>query len=369
MNIHKSGARYSAIVGIGENLKKLVRETGREYLFMNRGVNSVVPIDLSGVVPMIDFNATSIQVYPPNSGSPDLKAAINNVYFHGKADPDLISVSGGSMSALDQIFTMLDVDRILLPSFYWGAYANICRIRNRVFDVYHTLEELEERQEEIRNSAVVVCDPNNPVGNKFSDDDIVALIRRLSDNGTVVIFDSPYRRVFYDDDDEMYVKLMDLKNVLIVESFSKCVGLSGQRVGFVWSNDPEFIEEFNLRILYVHNGVNGFAQQLVYLLLSSDEGKKAVTEFKSKTRTDIAKNIEYLRRKGFLAEEFYRDSEPMGIFAIASKSYDELMEKRIGSVPLDFFSRDDKERAKKFARICISVPHEKVREFFDRFEN
>ncbi|MCD6200790.1 MAG: pyridoxal phosphate-dependent aminotransferase [Bacteroidales bacterium] len=367
MKIHKSGAKYSAIVGIGENLKKLMQETGEEYLFLNRGVNSVVPVNLTEVVKNIDFNSSAIQVYPPNSGALNLKNAISEEYFHGKADTDLITVSGGSMSALDQIFTMLDVDKIMLPSFYWGAYANVCRIRNKEFDVYYTLEELEERLSELKNTAVVICDPNNPVGNKLSDGEVLDVIRTLSEHGITVIYDSPYRRVFYDGDDEMYIRLMNLKDVLIVESFSKCVGLSGQRVGFVWSNDPEFIQEFNLRILYVHNGVNGFAQQLVYQLLTSPEGKKAVREFKEKTRQDIRKNIEYLREKGILAEEFYQNSEPWGIFAIANKSYDELMEKKIGSVPLDFFTRDEKEKAKNYARICVSVPHEKLREFFSRF--
>ncbi|NOY37650.1 MAG: pyridoxal phosphate-dependent aminotransferase [Chlorobi bacterium] len=367
MNIHKSGARYSAIVGIGENLRRLVKETGEEYLFLNRGVNAVVPIDLTEVIPLIDFNAPAIQVYPPNSGAPNLKEAVNRVYFHNKTDTDLISVSGGSMSALDQIFTMLDVEKVLLPSFYWGAYANICRIRKMPFDVYHTIEELEKRLPELRNSAVVICDPNNPVGNKLSDDDVLEVVRKLSDNGTVVIYDSPYRRVFYDEDDDMYVKLTELPDVLIVESFSKCVGLSGQRIGFVWSDDPEFIREFNLRILYVHNGVNGFAQQLVYQLLTSEAGRKAVKVFREKTTEDIRKNIEYLRETGILAEEFYKNSEPKGIFAIANKSFDELLEKKIGSVPLDFFTRDNKEKAKKYARLCVSVPHEKVREFFSRF--
>ncbi len=367
MNIHKSGAKYSAIVGIGENLKKRMKETGEEILLLNRGVNAVVPVDLTEVVKNIDFNAPAIQVYPPNAGASNLKKTINRVYFHEKASPGQITVSGGSMSALDQIFTMLDVDKVYLPSFYWGAYVNVCKIREMPFDVYHTLEELEDHLPQLKNSAVIICDPNNPVGNKLSDQDVLKVVKKLSDNGTVVIYDSPYRRVFYEEDDEMYIRLMNLKDVMIVESFSKCVGLSGQRIGFVYSNDPEFIREFNLRILYVHNGVNGFAQQLVYQLLTSEEGKKAVRAFKAKTTEDIRKNIEYLQEKGILAEEFYKDSEPKGIFAIVNKSYDELLEKKIGSVPLSFFTRDNKEQAEKYARICVSVPHEKLKEFFSRF--
>jgi len=46
MEINKSSAKYSAIVGIGEKLKKKSIETGQEFLYLNRGINQVVNIDL-----------------------------------------------------------------------------------------------------------------------------------------------------------------------------------------------------------------------------------------------------------------------------------------------------------------------------------
>ena len=57
--------------------------------------------------------------------------------------------------------------------------------------------------------------------------------------------------------------------------------------------------------MYNTNGINGFAQELVLRLLTTPEGKKAVTAFKERTTRDIALNIEYLRARGLLAEEFY----------------------------------------------------------------
>ena len=57
-------------------------------------------------------------------------------------------------------------------------------------------------------------------------------------------------------------------------------------------------------------------------------------------------------------------SEPMGIFVIVNKSEEELLEKRIGSVSLSYFTRDKKEEAAKYARICVSVPPEKFKEVF-----
>ena len=59
MKIKKSGARFSAIVGIGEKIKQLSKETGKEYLYLNRGINAVCPIDLFQVVQNISIEESS----------------------------------------------------------------------------------------------------------------------------------------------------------------------------------------------------------------------------------------------------------------------------------------------------------------------
>ena len=38
----------------------------------------------------------------------------------------------------------------------------------------------------------------------------------------------------------MNTRISELENVIITESFSKWVGLSGLRVGFIYSNDDSF---------------------------------------------------------------------------------------------------------------------------------
>ena len=363
MKINNCGARFSAIVGIGEKIKKLSEETGQEYLYLNRGVNDVCRINLETVMKKIDFNSPSIQFYPPNSGIPALKEAISQEFFGDKTDKENITITAGSMGGLDLIFQTLDVNDIHLPSFFWGPYGHISTIRRIENKTYDSFDELKENLSSLRKSAVVICDPNNPLGNKYNDEEILNLVKLLNNNGTVVIFDSPYRRVFCDNTDLMYRHLMQLKDVIIIESFSKSLGLSGQRLGFIHSTDNGFNEEIRLRILYVCNGVNAIAQSIVYQLLTSEEGKKAVREFKEKTTADIKKNIEFMRSHGLLAEEFYGDSEPMGIFAIISKSEEELLKHRIGSVSLAFFTRTQKEKAANYARICVSVPHEKFVQF------
>ena len=68
MKIKESGVALSHIVEIGENLAALSARTGAEYLRLNRGINSVVNIDLREVIAGIDFNTAQMQTYPPGRG-------------------------------------------------------------------------------------------------------------------------------------------------------------------------------------------------------------------------------------------------------------------------------------------------------------
>lgn len=365
MKINKSGAKLSAIVSIGDKLRQLSKDTGKQHLLLNRGVPSVVNIDLSEVVKLIDFNSPELQTYPPAQGRLDLRQAINEEFFGGKSDAAKIFLTGGGMSALDLAFQTVDVEKIVLPVYYWGAYFHIMTIRQMQVGEYNSFDDLKSMLPSLKNSAVVIGDPGNPLGEKYDDESLFQLVKMLNDNGTIVFFDSPYRRIFMDSTDTFYQRLLPLENVIVIESFSKSVGLSGQRLGFVHCNNSEFNDEMAVRLMYATNGVNAFSQALVIKLLTTEIGKKAVAQFKAATIVDVKKNIEYLRSKGFLAEEFYKGSTPVGIFAIANMSEEELLKYYIGSVSLSFFTKSRKEEASKYARLCVSVPHAELVRYFD----
>lgn len=367
MQIRKSGAKYSAIVGIGERIRKESLKTGDEYLLLNRGVNAVCNIELDSVIKNIDFNSNAMQVYPPSQGRQELREAINHHYFDNKSKAANISVSGGGMSALDLTFQTLDVDQILLPEYYWGSYFQVMTIREIKSGIYSDFEDLLNRLDEIKNSAVIICDPNNPIGNKVEDAELLKTIKVLNDNGTTVIIDCPYRRIFCDQEDQFYQDLLEFKNAIIIESFSKSIGLSGQRLGFIHSTNTNFNTELGIRLMYATNGINAFSQILVANLLASNEGHLARKKFKEITVAGIQRNIEFLKKKDLLAKEFYLQSEAIGIFVIVNKSEEELLKKKIGSVSLSYFTKTKKEESSQYARICVSVPPEKFETYFDKF--
>lgn len=365
ISFNKSGAKFSAIVGIGEKIRNQSKKTGQEYLMLNRGVNAVTNIDLSKVVKQIDFNNNEIQVYPPARGSLELKKAINQSYFFDKADNKQMLVTGGGMMGLDLLFQTLDVERFYLPLFYWGSYAQILTVRGKSAEFFSSYEEIEQNIDKYPKSAFVICDPNNPIGDKYDDGKMLNLISKLNDAGQIVIWDSPYRRIFHDDKDDFFYKLSKMERVIINESFSKSVGLSGQRLGFLFNSNIDLMEELAIRLMYSTNGINGFAQKLVSLLLTTSEGQSAVSNFKKVTIAGIKQNIDYLRTKEFLAKEFYKNSIPTGIFVIVNKTQEELMKHHIGSVSLGYFTKLKPTLGNKYARISVSVPPDNFKRFFN----
>jgi aspartate aminotransferase len=368
MNINKSGATFSSIVGIGVKLKKLSEESGQEFLFLNRGVNAVCPIDLTEIIRQIDFNSTRIQVYPPNKGIPELREAINTEYFSGGSNAENISIVPGGMPAIDLTVQTLKLDKLYFGHYYWGSYAKLAQIRGVATGTYTSLSDLASSLKIHKGDqqvAVLICDPNNPLGDKMEEEDLLNNILELNALGVVVIFDSPYRRIFLDKDDTLFSKLAKLEHVVITESFSKAYGLSGQRIGFIHSINSEFNAELNIRLLYSANGVNAFAQELLCKLITTPEGKKAVNSFRSKTAQDIALNMNWLIENNMLAEHLYRYNKPLGIFAVVNKSEDELLKYRIGSVSMNYFTAVKTPETAGMARICVSVPHDKFRTFFE----
>lgn len=366
MQINQSGAKSSSIIDIGVELNKKAKLQGQHVLTTQRGINAVVPIDLSGVAKYIDINSPEVQNYPPVHGNNKLKQAINSELFNGLANPDNMFVTAGSIMSLSLTFATLAAEEVCLPEFYWGAYANILKIYNKSFKTYSGLSALRENAEKYKGKAVVICEPSNPLGSSDTNGNILKTCKALSENDAVIVMDSPYRRIFFPEND-FYASLLKIENLIFLESFSKFMGLSGQRIAFLHSNNPDFNREFKIRLLYASNGINGFAQQLIYHLLTKPEGKIAVNDFLTVTRAGISENIHYLKENSLLAEEVYKGRKVFGIFAAVNRSFEALFGKNIGAVNLSFFHRD-KEKYKKYSRICISVKPEKLRAFFDKLK-
>ena len=117
MKINHSKVSFSSIVGIGQKVAKASKESGMEYLALNRGVNAVVNVDLSSVAPGIDVNTNEFQIYAPNLGVEKLRRNIAKTYFESEAYEN-VSIMPGGMPGLDMILQTLGVENVLFPKFF-----------------------------------------------------------------------------------------------------------------------------------------------------------------------------------------------------------------------------------------------------------
>ena len=367
MKINISKATFSSIVGIGQKVKKASSVSGEKYLELNRGVNAVVDIDIKDIVNSIDFNSKEFQVYAPNTGIESLRKSISKEYFPSLSKYDgfenNISILPGGMPGLDLIIQTLNVENIYFPKFYWGSYTKMATIRQKPFSFYDSLNDFDLSKLN-DSSCIFICDPSNPTGIKLDDSFLYEKMSQISKTGAIIIFDCPYRKLFCKDD--FFDKISSLDNLIVAESFSKWLGLSGLRLGFIYSLNKEFNSELNIRLLYEFNAVSSPSQMIIDKVISTNEGKVAIQDFQKETTKHIKRNIEYLNDNNLLVREIYGDSIPLGIFAVINKSEDFLFQHKIGAVGMDKFVYYDKDVWSSYSRICVSVNHETFKEFISK---
>ncbi len=366
MKISKCGAKYSSIISIGEKIKSIENKNNKKFLSLNRGVNAVVNIDINSIIGDIDFNTSQMQIYAPVTGIPELKESINKEYFKNNTSNKNISIVSGSTFGLSILFSIIDNKEYYFPKYFWGTYKQILTTNNKECFIYNDLHHLIKNSNNYKDKCVIICEPNNPLGNKHDDNTIIEAINALSSVNCTIIFDCPYRKLFSGRKDDFFTKICNKPNLIIIESFSKWMGLSGQRIGFIHSMNKKFNDELRIRLLYSANGVNTFAQIIVNKLISDSKSENILQDFIDKTRDNIIKNIDWLKENNLLAKEFYKNSTPQGIFIIVNKSQEELFNNDIGSVSLSYFTIDNKEYAKDFSRICVSIPHCKLVKYFSK---
>lgn len=80
---------------------------------------------------------------------------------------------------------------------------------------------------------VVLVNPNNPVGNVYSEDEFKSIVFRARDAGAVVIVDEAYH-YFYPNTFLEYALRED--NVVVLRTFSKLLSLAACRIGVIISN-------------------------------------------------------------------------------------------------------------------------------------
>ena len=192
-----------------------------------------------------------LHAYTPAPGLPWVRQAVaddlNRRYGTSYGADDLYLTAGSSL-ALSMAFKglLLEGDEVILLAPYYPEYTvyaacfggKLVTVNCREEDFQIDLEALRAAITE-KTKIVVINSPSNPAGSIFSEETICAVAEILNaaqeqfGHPIYILADEPYRELVYDEDIVLPFIPKLYANTIYCYSYSKCLSLPGERLGYV----------------------------------------------------------------------------------------------------------------------------------------
>ena len=220
--------------------------------------------------------ATDIN-YAHANGRPELRENIASMYDGATADNVLVTV-GAIEANFNTLRTVLDRgDQVViqLPNYMqiWGVAKN----HDYAINTF-SLDEEKNWEPDIdtlqnivtdRTKLIAICNPNNPTGRIFREDEMDAIIRIADRAGAWILADEVYAGVEQKTDEQTPSFYGRYDKVLAVGSMSKAYGLPGLRTGWV-VGPRDMIDQIWARHEYTTLSATMLSNKLAALALSEE---------------------------------------------------------------------------------------------------
>lgn len=196
-------------------------------------------------VPLFDFGVLDEQKamhYSDSRGTPGLRARIAAYYCNRygarlDADTQVLVTAGSKIAIYMAMQAVLDAgDEVAIHEPAWLSYQEHARLLDATprfipYDVpadrFH-----EHLREHVR--ILVINNPNNPAGRVYSREDLALIHRQCRERGIHMLVDEAYSDFVLDGGFASIATVVpDLDGVILVNSLSKNMGMSGWRIGYV----------------------------------------------------------------------------------------------------------------------------------------
>ena len=267
--------------------------------------------------------------YMPNTGYPMVCGSVAEYLAKEQQAPvtnkEVMMTCGASGALNVALKTILDPgDEVLTPApcfveykFYADNHGGTLKTVATKPDFQLDLEALSEAINP-KTKAVLINSPNNPTGQVYPEDDLVALGELLEKKGKefkrtiYLISDEPYRKIVFDG-----VRVPSIftsyKNSIIGTSYSKDISIPGERIGFVAVNPEASYKNDLIAGIAVANRILGFvnAPALMQRVVACMQGMSV----------EIS---EYARKRDILCDGLagmgYKFIKPAGTFYLFPRS-------------------------------------------------
>ncbi|HWQ29394.1 MAG TPA: histidinol-phosphate transaminase [Negativicutes bacterium] len=238
---------------------------------------------------------------------PDGNATLLKEAIAGKlgVTTDMVLPTCGSDEMLDLIAKTFigKGDEVVMADVTFSRYAATSQMMGAVIrqvPLINLAYDIEGFQKAINKDTKVVwlCNPNNPTGTIFSEEELVRLMEAVSPT-TLVVYDEAYAEfASHPDYPKNSIRFLEkYDNMLILKTLSKAYGIAGVRVGYTLGH-PELISAinkirnpFNVTLLTQAAAVAAINDEefLAKVVANNDEGKKYLYDEFDKLGLEYAK--------------------------------------------------------------------------------
>jgi histidinol-phosphate aminotransferase len=178
--------------------------------------------------------------------------------------PSQIFVGNGSDEVIDLLYRVLcepGRDEVIICPPTYGMYGVSAAINDVALREVRLTEDFQLDVSEVlsavskRTKLIFICSPNNPTGNSMALESVSAVAENFDG---VVAIDEAY--IHFASQRSMIQEIARLRNIVVLQTFSKAWGMAGLRVGLAFA-DSSIVEVLN-RVKPPYN-VSGIAQSLV----------------------------------------------------------------------------------------------------------
>lgn len=295
------------------------KKRGANVLHLNIGQPDIKTPQVA--LDAVKNNDIDVLAYSRTEGSEAYRTKLAAYYakndIHVTAD-DIIVTTGGSEALSFVMGSIADAgDEVIIPEPFYanyngfakGAGVTVVPVVSRIEDNF-ALPPIENFEQLItaNTKAILICNPGNPTGYLYSNEEIEALAKIVKKHNLFLIADEVYREFTYDGA-EHYSILQEKgleDHAIVIDSVSKRYSMCGARIGCLVSKNKELIK---IAIKFAQARLS----PPTYAQIASEAALETPQSYFDDVKT------EYVSRRNLLIEELekiegVRVAKPQGAF-------------------------------------------------------
>jgi len=194
--------------------------------------------------------------YDQSQGNPNFLESLKTYYHrlgHTFIDVPYMQVTNGGSEAISMAFFAIcnpGEEVLVFEPLYanYNSYAvvngvTLVAIPTTIKDGFHLPpKEVIEKKITPKTRAILICNPNNPTGTVYTQDEVEMLVSIAKKHNLFLLSDEVYREYTYDGVEQVSLLsyMQDIPNqAIVLDSLSKRYSLCGARLGMLVSLNPD----------------------------------------------------------------------------------------------------------------------------------